>query len=76
MNTKKAKHTPGPKTGHFWNPSAKAKDKANAALIAAAPTMYDVLLEVEENSRLRLPIKKDTWLKVCEVLRTVDGIYR
>lgn len=38
--------------------------------------MYNVLKEVEAHSRLRLPIKKVTWLKVCAVLRKVDGIYR
>ena len=49
---------------------------ANAALIAAAPDMYDILNEVEEASRLRRPIRKATWLKVCEVLRRIDGKYR
>ena len=31
------------KTGHFWDPSAKAKDRANASLIAAAPELLAAL---------------------------------
>ena len=37
-------------TGHFWDPSAKAKDRANAALIAAAPELLAAL----ENARIAL----------------------
>ena len=31
------------KTGRFWDPSAKAKDEANARLIAAAPDLLAAL---------------------------------
>ena len=50
--------------------------EANADLIAAAPAMYEILKDVEAASRLRRPIKKATWLKVCDILQKVDGLYR
>lgn len=53
-----------------------SEGKANAALISVAPDMYEILNEVEEASRYRRPIKKATWLKVCEVLKKVDGVNR
>ena len=49
---------------------------ANAALIAAAPELYSIMQEVYDASRLRRPIKKATFEKVCEVLHAVDGKYR
>ena len=54
----------------------KAEDKANAALIAASPDLYEIMLEVYEASKLRRPIKKKTFEAVCEVLRKVDGAWR
>lgn len=37
------------KTGHFYDPSAKAKDAANARLIAAAPELLAALESVLED---------------------------
>ena len=42
VKSEKFDHRAG-KTGHFWDPSAKAKDRANAALIAAAPDLLAAL---------------------------------
>ena len=43
-------------TGHFWDPSAKAKDRANAALIAAAPDLLAALERVLECHRLKISL--------------------
>lgn len=46
------------KTGHFWDPSAKAKDKANAALIAACPELLSALEEVRDMLESSSPTEK------------------
>lgn len=43
-------------------------DKADAPLVALAPEMYECLVEAEDQSRMRRPIKKATWLKMISII--------
>ena len=54
----------------------KQRGYAFERLIASAPEMFNILVEVEAASRMRRPIKKATWLKVCAILKQVDGVNR
>lgn len=62
--------------GMYDTPKQDSWLKQNKRMAAAAPEMYAVLLEVEAHSRMRRPIKKATWLKVCAILKQCDGVYR
>jgi hypothetical protein len=42
---------------------------ANAQAMAAAPNLIEALKEAEEQSRKRLPVKKQTWLKMRAALQ-------
>jgi hypothetical protein len=48
------------------------EDAANALLIAAAPDLLEACKEAEKHSRKRLPIKKETWLKMCAAIAKAE----
>lgn len=61
-----------------YSPIATAFKVVDAEFIVRACNCFDdmraVLLEAEERSRKRLPVKKSTWLKMCNILQKVDEL--
>lgn len=50
------------------NRSNPIEEASNANLIIAAPELLEICIEIEEQSRKRLPVKKETWLKLCRII--------
>jgi hypothetical protein len=46
--------------------------EANARLIAAAPELLEAAIEAEEQSRSRKPVRKATWLKLCDAIKKAN----
>jgi hypothetical protein len=46
---------------------------ASARLIAAAPDMLECIIEAEAQSRKRLSVKKETWLKMLATIAKARG---
>jgi hypothetical protein len=53
--------------------SINPQSKENAFVLAAAPDMLECIIEAEAQSRKRLPVKKETWLKMLATISKARG---